>query len=66
MQLTAAGVDGRAGVPVPSPVVVEFKNECEAAPTHGLLMAAETVLDNRSRHKHAIRMPVQVTYRKLL
>ena len=66
IQWTVFGVTGKNGVPVQSPVVAEFREEYGPAVIHRLLMEAETVLGKGNKHKSAIKMPVQVTHRKLL
>jgi len=66
LQWTVFGVTGKNGVPVQSPVVAELRDKYGAAPIPLLPMEAETVLDGVSKHKSAIKMPVQVTHQKLL
>ena len=60
LQLTVTGVPGKGGVPVTCPVLVAFRSECEDAPIQHLIMAVETAVEHRNRHKLVIHSPAQV------
>lgn len=55
-----SGVPGKNGVPVLSPVMVEFRCEEGNAIIHLLLMVAETAVDQRNKHSAATFRPAQV------